>query len=246
MVSVYATVAGDESPDGPFKFLNMNNYVPNTGLRQDIYTCGATYPISSDLQAREICHADTYTWRFRNTSQSQPDLFYTRADGNRFIKLTWVAGLNVGDSYDLDIKASQGGLGGDYSSICNITIGSSLNPNLLIADDYVLTEQSGETFNAALNLPAIIHPMDEAANWVLTTTPETGGAGYSVTISGGDHSADITVDVYDLNGRLVAQRRMSAIPGGQTTWHLEGLTRGLYVVRAVGDEHFAADKITVF
>lgn len=246
LVSAYATVGGSESTDGPFKFLNMNNFVPNTGLRQDIYTCGATYPISSDLQAREICHADTYTWRFRNTSQSQPDLIYTRSDGNRFIKLTWVAGLNVGDSYDLDIKASQGGLGGDYSSICNITIGASLNPNLLIADDYFLTEQSGESYNPSINLPTIINPMDAPANWALTATPETGGTGYSVTISGGDHSTEVTVDVFDLNGRLVAQRRMAAVPGGQTTWRLDGLTRGVYVVRAVGDVHFEAEKITVF
>lgn len=250
LVSVYATVAGEESPDGPFRFLNMNNFVPNTGIRQDIYSCGATYPISSNLQAVEICEADSYTWRFRNTSQSQPDLIYTRTGGNRFIKLNWVAGLNVGDSYDVDVKANQGGLAGDYSAVCNITIGASLNPNLLVLDDYVLMEQSAETGDhPALDLPTlgdIVEARDEMSPWSLSAYPETGGGSYSVILSGGDRSGDVMVEVYDLNGRLVAQRRMAAVTAGQTTWRLDGLTRGVYVVRAVGDAHFETEKITVF
>lgn len=246
LVTAYATVAGEESPDGPFRFLNMNNFVPNTGIRQDIYTCGETYPISSDLQAREICHAESYTWRFRNTTESQPDLLYTRTDGNRFIKLNWVAGLNVGHSYDVDVKASQGGLEGDYSSICNITIGASLNPNLLIADDYFLSLEEDYITNPAISLPREFQPVEKPAEWAMTALPEVGGSSYSVVISGGDYFETIEVEVYDLNGRLVGRKQLAAAPGAEDSWTLNELTRGVYVVRAVGDMHFETRKITVF
>ncbi len=237
VVRVFAEVNGQEGPVGQGRFMSTNNFVPNTGLRTDLYPCGGTYPLNFQVQAVEVCNASSYTWRFNNTSQAQEELIYTRVGGNRFIRLEWVEGLIPGDSYDLDVKVNQGGLSGDYSSVCNITIDGPItgiappNDELNIGDDYETT-LSEMTIAGGVELDVVKSSLD---NGTVTFTLSS------------DMSEQMTVELLDMNGRIVGADRINALTEPtQHDWSIPGLVEGIYVLRAYGTQGVKSTKIAVF
>jgi len=235
-VGVFATVAGDESPSGTLSFLNMNNAVPNTGINSNLYPCGQTYPVSSFIQATEVCRAESYTWRFTNTSQAQGAIIYTRSDGSRFVDLDFVPGLIVGDSYDVEVRAAQGGLLGDYSAVCNITIGASENPNLVRILDFTDLNESEGT-----------HTTIEDFNWEVDVRPaDNGGNTYNLILSSDDVSQRAFVEVYDINGRKVAVNEPVLTVGEMETLNLSGVQAGIYLIRVFNGGNQITKKVVTF
>ena len=241
IVGVFATVAGVESPSGTLSFINMNNAVPNTGLNSDTYPCGQTYPISTFLQAREVCRAESYTWRFTNTSAAQAPLFYTRNDGSRFVDLDFVTGLIVGDSYDVEVFATQGGLIGDYSAICNITIGASESPGLLISESELALDPISE------QVVSQGQPLAEAPNWDLELMRISNeNSTYNVTLISEDYGQSAWVEVYDLNGRKIDIVSPLLSVGSTERLNLSGLSHGIYLLRVFNGSHQETRKVTTF
>lgn len=240
IVSVFATVAGDESSAGGLRFINMNNAVPNTGLNSDIYPCGQTYPISTFLQAREICQAESYTWRFTNTSTAQPALFYTRDDGSRFVDLDFVSGLIEGDSYDVEVLAAQGGLIGDYSAICNITIGPSalgLVMSELEIDSQSSTNDDLDQWQA----------LQESPKWEIDLSKvSNSGGSYNLTMSSEDFGQNAMVEVYDLNGRKMDVSTTNLSVGSTEQLNLSNLPHGVYLLRVFNGNHQETRRVTNF
>ncbi len=237
IVSAFAQVNGMESPVGTLRFLFTNNLVPNTGLRNDFYPCGGSYPLNSQVQAVEICAAESYTWRFRNTSQLQEDLIYTRSDGSRFIRLEWVTGLIGGDNYDLDVKGFQGGLDGDYSAICNITVGEPTN---------------GFTTGYVDDLSEVIESSGEIAEYepelFLSVLQSGSSSGAPVMFQiASDINEYVTVAMYDLNGRIVDSRQVRAMTDvSLIEWNVQGLTQGIYILKAFTQNKITSRKLSVF
>ena len=229
IVSVFATVNGMESPQGTLRFINTNNFVPNTGLNQSLYPCGATYPANTTVQAVEICRAESYTWRLRNTSQVQPDLIYTRNDGNRSIRLDWITGIILGNSYNLDVRARQGGINGSYSSICNITIASPPAglmdgpPEVFAFDDQQVNSEN------ALELDAY------QASGILV-----------ISLSNPLENAPVLLSLYDVNGRLIEIKNAQVYNQGQIFWNTSNLTPGIYILKAFNGQSVSTKKITLF
>ncbi|NEN25187.1 T9SS type A sorting domain-containing protein [Cryomorpha ignava] len=245
IVKVFAEVEGMESPAGENSFLTINNAVPNTGLRNDFYPCGATYPINSQVQAVEICRAQNYTWRFRNTSQPQADLIYTRTDGSRFIRLEWVTGLIPGDNYNVDVKARQGFKNGDYSAVCNITVGASTSG--FVGEVYALYDDEEYIDHDPNN---DIYYEVELASEIELVVMNNGSAaseGIVFDISSSDVNSDTRLELYDLNGRLIADRTEYVVrEGNRITWKIPGFTSGIYLLRAVNGENVVTKKVSVF
>ncbi len=243
IVTVFAEVNGMESPAGTARFLNTNNFVPNTGLRNDIYPCGATYPLNSQVQAVEICRAQTYTWRFRNTSEAQADLIYTRTDGSRFIRLEWVTGLIAGDSYDLDVKARQGNKNGDYSTICNITIGA---PSYGFATPSTDLISSGEGNSESIQGMNANHPESE----IEVTIMNNGGnarSGLIMDVSSSDVDQNVQLQLFDLSGKLIAERKdFVQYEGSRIEWKIPGFSSGIYLLKAMNGDHVITKKVSVF
>jgi len=122
-VAVRASTQGILAPQGELRLIAMNNFVPDTELDGNITDCGSTVPLNTVVSAVNICAAEFYTFRFINLSDAnQPELFYTRDDGLRSINLTWVAGLNEGDTYAVQVLGGSGGLVGEYATSCELTI----------------------------------------------------------------------------------------------------------------------------
>ncbi len=230
VVSAFAEVNGMESSAGTLRFLNTVNNVPNTGLNSNIYPCGSTYPINLAVQAFEVCKAENYTWRFRNTSSVQPDLTYTRVGGNRFIRLEWVTGLIVGDTYDVDVKARQGQKNGDYSSICSLTIGESTAPmgRPLLAN--------GDGFAPVLAQPNI--------ELTVLSNGNDASDGISFHISTHDQGEMAEARLYDLSGRLLATRKVNIIEDVQRiNWNVPGMTSGIYLLHIASENEIISQKI---
>lgn len=241
VVTAFAELNGQESPAGTMRFLNTENLVPNTGLRTDLYPCGGTYPLNSQVQAIEICRAQTYTWRFKNTSTPQADLIYTRTDGNRFIRLEWVTGLIAGDSYDLDIKARQGNKNGDYSSVCNITIAPSTSG--FVGESQFLTY---ETSSNTVSFTEDTHPETVIELSILNNGKKV-GSGLIIDLASADVDMDVLLELYNLNGKLVASRREIAYrAGNKFEWQIAGFTPGIYILRATNGSHIVTKKVTLF
>ncbi len=257
IVRVYATVNGTESPVGAGRFISTNNAVPNTGLRTDIYTCGGSYPLNTQVQAIEICKAETYTWRFRNTSQTQADLIYTRTDGNRFIRLEWVTGLIPGNNYDVDVKARQGAKNGDYSSVCNITITASTAG--LVADVYAIYESDNGGINTAEedgdvvgfyreipNSESEIETAPLEINLINNGGQSDNGISFNVVYAA-DTENQTRFELYDLNGRLIAQKTDFIVGEGNTiSWNIPGFAPGIYVLKAINGQNSVTKKVSVF
>lgn len=234
-VGVFATVAGEESPSGTLSFLNMNNAVPNTGINTNLYPCGQTYAISQFIEATEVCRAEAYTWRFTNTSQAQAAIVYTRSDGSRFVDLDFVPGLIVGDSYDVEVRADQGGLSGDYSTICNITIGESENPNLvrIVESD----ELEGEDTYTHYGTP----------DWEVDVYPSGNGPGtFNLVLSSEDVSQRAFVEVFDLNGRRLSVNEPILNVGDLELLDLSVLNAGIYVIRVYNGTKQITQKVATF
>lgn len=241
IVGVFATVAGEESPSGTLRFLNMNNAVPNTGLNSDIYPCGQTYPISTFLQAREVCEAEAYTWRFTNTSSAQAPVFYTRDDGSRFVDLDFVTGLIEGDSYDVEVLAAQGGLIGDYSVICNITIGPSENPNLLMTQPTTATNVVGDDKFSSVAIK------EAQSGWEVDLERVSNSNGiYNLTLSSEDNTQRAYIEIFDLNGRRIDIINPVLSVGATERLNLSNLPHGVYVLRVFNGSHQETRKVTTF
>ncbi len=236
VVSVFATVNGVEGPQGTLRFLNTNGFVPNTGLNQSLFACGLNYPVNSQVEAVEVCSAETYTWRFRNTSQVQPDLIYTRTDGSRFIRLDWVDGFIFGDSYDVEVKARQGGVNGDYSSICNIIVDApimGLAPN---NDPELVTWYGAEEVS-----------IDENQEFeIVSDRTFVNGNNLTISVANPSDKGQVLFSLYDLNGRLIAMKNQPVSNGGAVNWDVNDLPQGIYILKAFDGEVISTKKITLF
>lgn len=230
VVSAFATVNGDESPQGTQRFITMNNFVPNTGLRQELYPCGQTYPFNSFVQAEEVCTAEAYTWRFTNTSQSQPAIFYTRSDGSRFLRLDWLPDLIIGDSYNVDVRAAQGGLLGDYSVICNITIGASTAGLTQMLPD-----------NGSAQGGAVLPAEEVAFDFTLSGNDGSGTQLRLHVVN--ERNGPVNFELYDLSGKLVQSRREAVQGYGDIRWSTGNLPKGVYLLKATDGTDTVTRKV---
>src|SRR5690554_6150569 len=248
-VSVFAQMDGMESLAETVNFLNTTNFVPNTGLRSELYLCGNTYPLNIQVQAKEVCVAESYTWRFRNTSQAQPALIYTRTGGNRFIRLEWVTGLIPGDSYDVDVKARQGGKNGDYSTVCNITIENSAPAEFVDQIDATQSYSVGSSTNTygELYAASLESPIEAQIELVVLNNGSSSSEGIVFDIASADVDNITQVELYDLNGRLIAERTEHVVrEGNRINWNIPGFSPGIYLLRAVNGQETTTQKVFFF
>lgn len=241
VVRVYVTVNGQESPNGPSTFLVMNSDVPNTGLNTNLFPCGQTYPINTDVQAYEICSASSFTWRFRNISQSQPDLIYTRTGGNRAIRLQWVPGLIIGDTYEVSVKATQGGQAGDYSAVCPITIGPINGGSGAGMQAQNIAMRSADT--PSIELAAQADPFTELH---LYPNPSKNQQVKLEVINGNSllEDAPAQVKLFDMQGRLVYQTVMDK-GQSETVLQISALPVGIYNLRVVSETGVSYTKLLI-
>lgn len=224
-VTVFATDAnGNESTQSDAKEINMNNFVPNTEVNPLLFTCGSTVSLSQVLTAVEVCSAEQYTFRFENTSQpGENPIEIVRP--NRNVLLSFVTGLISGDTYDVTVKANSGGLEGDYSGVCEITLEGMSGLVVLPDEDYQMSQED------QLSMMIFPNPSD--------------GSEIQISIETSLEEDLISIEVYDLHGKKLISEWLPNSSGIQRL-NLNGLSKGIYLLQArSGSEWISTEKLIV-
>jgi hypothetical protein len=117
--------------------------VPNTQLAAS--QCGQTLPdLSGYFHCNAIPGAQDYEWEFTNSAIGYS---FTKLRGVNYatIPKTWISGLQYGVPYNVRVRVKVGGVWGNYSTVCTITVGTSI-PNTQVASSQcgqILSDFSG-------------------------------------------------------------------------------------------------------
>lgn len=221
-VNVYVTGGGVESTISTERTINMNGFVANTSLNPYFAACGSSVNLTQFTQAFNVCAATGYTFRFENLTQpGEPVIEKNRP--NRVLVFNQVPGLIPGDTYSVAVKASAGGLVGDYSSTCEITINAPSG-----FTSVVMAITTGEN-----NVDNTVDSVDPEMN--ISPNPVANGSDIRLILSDlqpGQQKVEIAV--YDLTGRKVFNQVYGNY-GSSFKTHIQldsSLPTGIYIVRS--------------
>jgi len=227
-VVVRVLTQGISSPNGEIRLIAMNNFVPETGLDEFFTTCGSTVDLNTVVTAVNICAAEFYTFRFTNlTDANQPELFYTRDDGLRSINLSWVPGLNEGDTYAVQVLGGSGGLVGEYGYTCELTIAGGAQS---------LTQSGNGSSSILADVEMELYPNPTSTQEVMLTLTNLDS-----------EQQEVRVEIHDLYGKKV-HSELIGNNGSQlnTVIQLPELAMGIYTVNVmVNQEQVQAKKLVV-
>jgi hypothetical protein len=190
--------------------------------------CNTVRPPSgagSNVAAFNVCAAQSYTFRFQHVSE--PERIVVRPTYVCPFN-TVVPALTPGQTYTVSVKVTQGGVPGDYSTSCPITIAGPGAEG--IADDVAVTKVL-ETGNLG------IYPNPNA------------GTEVRVDLNGiADGYHDVAVTIYDIYGKLMT-RDVFGHQGAELSRLVrfeQELATGMYLVHVTIDgETFATEKMVV-
>jgi hypothetical protein len=190
--------------------------------------CNTVRPPSgagSNVAAYNVCASQSYTFRFQHVSE--PERIVVRPTYVCPFN-TVVPALTPGQTYTVSVKVTQGGVAGDYSTSCPITIAGPQAEG--IANDVAVTKVL-ETGNLG------IYPNPNA------------GTEVRVDLNGiADGYHDVAVTIYDIYGKLMT-RDVFGHQGAELSRLVRfenELATGMYLVHVTIDgETFATEKMVV-
>src|SRR5690606_26246018 len=92
--------------------------IPSIHLN-DTYCNASGFVLSDFIACIGVENAEAYRWELTEAGEnSLPE--YTRI-GNKYLRLLWVSGIELGTTYEVRVKARVGGIWGEYGDVCTIT-----------------------------------------------------------------------------------------------------------------------------
>jgi hypothetical protein len=187
--------------------------------------CGSTRALNQGVAAINVCGASSYTFRFQHGSEAERIVV---RPGYTCPLWQVQPPLTPGQTYSVSIKVTQGGVDGDYSTACDVTIAGPVAEGL--ADDILVSKVVAQ---GALG----IYPNPNAGSEVRV---ELNG------IEDGAHNVEVTI--YDIYGKLMT-RDVFGHQGSQLSRLVRfetELATGMYLVNVTIDgENFATEKMVV-
>jgi hypothetical protein len=222
-VEVYATQGGVEAATSSPGTINMISSPPATQLNPaSNVACGSTVPASIWTQAFNVCAATSYQFRFTNLSQAVDPIVVTRP--NRVV-FFGAAALIPGDTYSVAVRATAGGITGDYGPECEVTIAGAMGME-------VGSDEADETFSY-IDQPNFDTPNTDL-KVSLYPNPLAQGNDLNVIVENIDKpSENVEVEIYDLTGKLMHLERFGSPAGTfNATLNVNGkISTGVYLVR---------------
>jgi len=186
--------------------------------------CGTTRALNLAIAAINTCGATSYTFRFQHPTESERIIVRTP-----YTCPLWIVQppLTPGETYSVTVKVTQGGVEGDYSTACNITIAG---PQAEGFADMMVSKIATE------------------GNLGIYPNPNTGSE-VRIELNGIEEGAhDVAVNIYDICGKLMA-RDLFGHQGAQLSRLVrfdQNLSTGLYLVHVTIDgENFYTEKMIV-
>jgi hypothetical protein len=187
--------------------------------------CNTVRATTSNVAAYNVCAAQSYTFRFQHVSE--PERIVVRPTYVCPFN-TVVPALTPGQSYTVSVKVTQGGVEGDYSTSCPITIAGPQTEG--VANDVAVTKVLETSILG-------IYPNPNA------------GSEVRVDLNGiADGYHDVAVTIFDIYGKLMT-RDVFGHQGAELSRLVrfeQELATGMYLVHIAFDgETFATEKLIV-
>lgn len=99
--------------------------IPTTQLAPG--SCGATLTtLSQTLYCNSVPAATNYQYRLNGPNLT--NYIYTRGYALTTFAMSWIPGVQAGQTYAIEVRANVGGIWGTFGSVCNVTV-PIINPN---------------------------------------------------------------------------------------------------------------------
>jgi len=116
--------------------------IPSIHLN-DTYCNASGFVLSDFIACIGVENAEAYRWELTEAGEnSLPE--YTRI-GNKYLRLLWVSGIELGTTYEVRVKARVGGIWGEYGDVCTITTVADI-PLTEVRPQYHPTNAAGNEY----------------------------------------------------------------------------------------------------
>jgi hypothetical protein len=187
--------------------------------------CNATRQLNQAVAAINVCGASEYVFRFQHPTE--PERIVVRPSYTCPLWLV-LAPLTPGQTYNVSVKATQGGIAGDYSTICPVTIAG---PSAEGMAGSMVSRISGD------DITATIFP-----------NPNN-GTEVSINLSNiADEHQMVTVDVYDIYGKRVHMEQFANTGSNlnAVVSFTQKLASGMYLMNiSLNDTQVVAERLVV-
>ncbi|TVR41351.1 MAG: T9SS C-terminal target domain-containing protein [Cryomorphaceae bacterium] len=185
--------------------------VPTTQVHPNFCNTGG-YELGDFISATSIPSAQAYRWEFTPVGGA-PLPEYTRSTNNPWIRIAWIDGVALAQTYQVRVKVLVNGVWGEYGNICTISTSNTI-PLTELRPEYHGSNGGGEPY--ALCDIMIAYSVSGATNYRWRIDP--------------DNDPN--------NGNEIYYVRGSSNPGARLSW-IGGLQPGqqyhVAVEAAVGD-----------
>ncbi|TVR42021.1 MAG: T9SS C-terminal target domain-containing protein, partial [Cryomorphaceae bacterium] len=124
--------------------VGVQGNVPFTQVHANFCNTGG-YALGDFISAQQVAGATAYRWEFTDSNSNVlPE--YTRVGGNPWVRLEWISGIELGETYDVRVKTEVGGEWGEYGISCSIGISPDV-PNTSVRPEYSPTNPQGNPYS---------------------------------------------------------------------------------------------------
>ena len=225
-VTVEALITGLWTPAGTVCTIFMESQPEDTGVKAQF--CNGTYlfPNSNYILAELVLGATKYEYKFTPTlgGTALTEIKNTISFAFHTTSLPFVSGT----TYDVEVRAYAGGVWGDYSTMCPITVQAA--PSVGGGDQTIAAKK-----------------LDASAVASLYPNPNLGESLY-VSLTGlEDKPQHVVIEIMDVTGKMVYAQDV-ANTGKSANIILnfnEKLSRGMYFVNIYMDDTMLTEKLSI-
>ncbi|MCE3278375.1 MAG: hypothetical protein K0S44_566 [Bacteroidetes bacterium] len=228
-VMVRAKVGGVWGNYGNICTITISGSIPETQLIES--QCNQIINLTGYFYCVTVSGAQDYEWEFANSGLGYS---FTRVSGSgsTYITKYSITGLQNGNTYSVRVRAKVGGLWGNFGSVCNITINTSMVSTYEEANRWL--EKNAEVLVPDFAINAYPNP--------------SGDLGFDVAIDGLTKSGtEVLLTVYDIYGKVVYSEMFKALSNGTVVKiNADGhLAKGIYFLNAVVDGKAMNQKLII-
>jgi hypothetical protein len=141
------------------------NEIPLTQLQ--IQYCEGTYDFVQAVMCYSVPGAQNYRWELTSLISGN-SYEYTRGYANRNLRIGWVQGISLGETYEVRVKVQINGEWGNYGPMCTINTGELTPPTQLTSTYSPFNPATGQAFVLCNNLLADYIYQAQSYEWELT------------------------------------------------------------------------------
>ena len=219
-VEVRVNIAGNWGSYGPVCNVTTPANIPTTQLSAQ--WCGATLTSISQIISSDIVpNATNYQYHVFNGSGFNATI--NRGSGSNLFSLGWIPGIQMSETYSVEVRAMVGGVWANFGPVCNVTTPSTPARLQFVPEEVIITGNE---------LDVTIYPNPATIDFTVQFKSE--------------ENSRYNISLFDISGRLVLEQSFTGSVGmNRQTLNIESLRKGIYVVDISNENHRAQKRLVV-